>query len=191
MYTLDELYNKLNDMIDYGCTKAEADEFFLDAKESLKEYVTDHIESFFDDTKEETDEISAKNDDGETTEKLERVADVLDEFLRNAEEEEMQGIPYIVYHTPKTLADAQIIADHICDLYTVIVNAEALTVFSFEKLIDFLSGAAYTNGARIVYSNRKTFFVVPYHIEVPDSEIFAYIEEKGVAVRFIDKETAE
>jgi cell division inhibitor SepF len=191
MYTLDELYNKLNEMIENGCTKAEAEEFFIDAKESLKEYVTDHIESFFDDAKEDYEQAAVPDGAGDTSEKLERVADVLDEFLRNAEEEEMQGIPYVVYHTPKSLSDASVIADHICDLYTVIVNAEALPVFLFEKLLDFISGAAYTNGARIIYSNGKTFFVVPYHIDVPDNEVFGYIEEKGVAVRFIDKETAE
>jgi FtsZ-interacting cell division protein YlmF len=191
MYTLDELYDKLNEMTENGCTKSEAEEFFVEAKESLKEYVTDHIESFFDDAKEDFEEAAVVGDREEATEQLERVADVIDEFLRNAEEEEMQGIPYVVYHTPKSLSDAPAIADHICDLYTVIVNAEALPVFAFEKLLDFVSGAAYTNGARIVYSNGKTFFVVPYHIEVPDYEVFAYIEEKGVPVRFIDKETAE
>jgi FtsZ-interacting cell division protein YlmF len=58
-------------------------------------------------------------------------------------------------------------------------------------MLDFLSGAAYTNGARIVHSKGMTYFIVPYHIDVPENEIFAYIEEKGVAVRFIDKETAE
>jgi FtsZ-interacting cell division protein YlmF len=187
MNSLYDLYNRLNEMTETGCTKTEADEFFLFAKQCLKEYVTDHIENFFEKTKDDFEEAVVTGDADESTEKLEMVADVIDEFLRNAEEEEMQGIPYIVYHMPRDLIDAEAIADHICDVFTVIVDCSELETIEFEKVYSFIAGAAYANGARIVKSRARTFFVVPYHIEVPDEEVFEYIEKNGVAVNFIDK----
>jgi FtsZ-interacting cell division protein YlmF len=191
MNSLYDLYNRLNEMTETGCTKTEAEEFFAFAKSCLKEYVSDHIENFFEKTKDDFEEAVTSGDADESTEKLEMVADVIDEFLRNAEEEEMQGIPYIVYHMPRNTTDAEIIADHICDVFTVIVNCSELDVFEFEKVYNFIAGAAYANGARIVFSKPRTFFVVPYHIEVPDEEVFDYIEKNGVAVNFIDKESTE
>jgi FtsZ-interacting cell division protein YlmF len=178
-------------MAETGCSKEEADEFFLYAKQCLKEYVSDHIENFFDKTRDGFEDAAVSGDVEETTEKLELVADVLDEFLRNAEEEEMQGVPYVVYHTPRDLADAESIIDHICDLFTVIVDCNAVDPLEYERIHSFVLGAALANGARIVPSKAATFFVVPYHIDVPDEEVFSYIEEKGVAVSFLEKDAAE
>jgi FtsZ-interacting cell division protein YlmF len=191
MNTLYDLYHRLNELAENGCSKSEADEFFRFARQRLKEYVTDHIDSFFLKTQDGYEEAVIGGDVGESNEKLEMVADVLDEFLRNAEEEEMQGIPYVVYHMPRNTLDCETIVDHICDVFTVIVNCSELDPAEYERVYSFIAGAAYANGARIVHSKARTFFVVPYHIEVPDEEVFSYIEEKGVAVNFIDKESAE
>jgi FtsZ-interacting cell division protein YlmF len=182
MNSVYEMYRKLLEICESGCNQQEAERFFKDTAESLKAYVTNHIDAFIKTTADDFDSAMVCGDIEEAEEQLELIGDVLDDFMRNEEEETLKGIPQVVFHFPKRVKDMSSVADAICALYTVILNVAGFDPEDIPGVMYFIGGVAYANGARIIKTAETTYTIVPYHIEVPDSQIMEYIEKHGVAV---------
>ncbi|MDR0946486.1 MAG: cell division protein SepF [Ruminococcus sp.] len=177
------MFKKLMDISENGCTPKEADKFFSDTASCLKSYANDNIDNFFKLAAEEYEDALVKGDFEEADEQLEIIADVLGDFIRNEEEENFMGVPQVIFHFPQKSEDVFAISDAINDLLTVIVNTENLPQGSRLGVLDFLAGASYSNGARMIQTAEFSYVIVPYHIDVPDDEIMDYIEKNGIAVK--------
>jgi hypothetical protein len=177
------MFRKLMEISENGCTLKEADKFFSDTASCLKSYAGENIDNFFKLAAEEYEDALVKGDFEEAAEQLEIIGDVLGDFIRNEEEENFMGVPQVIFHFPKKSEDVFAIADAINDLLTVVVNIETMDPDIRLGVLDFLAGASYTNGARMVQTSDSTYIIVPYHIEVPDDEIIDFIEKNGIAAK--------
>jgi FtsZ-interacting cell division protein YlmF len=183
MRSVYEMYKRLMEISENGCTIKEADKFFSETAACLKSYVCDNIDSFFKSASEDYEDALIKGDFEEADEQLDLIGDVLDDFIRNEEEENFRGVPQVIYHFPKKPEDVFAVGDAINNLLTVVVNVSHLDTTAVMGVLDFLAGAAYCNGARMIQTSDSTFIIVPYHIEVPENEIIDYIEKNGIAVK--------
>lgn len=68
-------------------------------------------------------------------------------------------------------ATAQKIADHLLNKRSVVLNLEATNKESARRLIDFLSGVAYSIGGYIQRVANNTFIVVPDNVDVSGEQL--------------------
>lgn len=72
----------------------------------------------------------------------------------------------VVLIKPETFEAATEIADHFKKKHTVVVNLESTNKDIARRLIDFLSGVAYTGEGKIKKVAANTFIVTPYHVDI-------------------------
>lgn len=72
----------------------------------------------------------------------------------------------MVVAKPERFEDASGIADHIIDKRTVLLNLETLPMGLKRRLVDFLSGVAYSNRARIEPVANSTYLIVPHNVNL-------------------------
>lgn len=68
-------------------------------------------------------------------------------------------------------ATAQKIADHLLSNRTVVLNLEATNKESARRLIDFLSGVAYSIGGYIQRVAANTFIIVPENVDISGEQL--------------------
>jgi cell division inhibitor SepF len=68
-------------------------------------------------------------------------------------------------------ATAQKIADHLLNERTVVLNLEATNKESARRLIDFLSGVAYSISGYIQRVANNTFVIVPKNVDVSGEQL--------------------
>ena len=68
-------------------------------------------------------------------------------------------------------ATAQKIADHLLSNRTVVLNLEATNKESARRLIDFLSGVAYSIGGYIQRVAVNTFIIVPENVDISGEQL--------------------
>ena len=66
---------------------------------------------------------------------------------------------------------AQKVADHLLSRRTVVLNLEATNKESARRLIDFLSGVAYSIGGYIQRVANNTFVIVPSNVDVSGEQL--------------------
>ncbi len=66
---------------------------------------------------------------------------------------------------------AQKIADHLLSSRTVVLNLEATNKESARRLIDFLSGVAYSIGGYIQRVAANTFIIVPENVDISGEQL--------------------
>ena len=72
----------------------------------------------------------------------------------------------VVLVKPDRFDDVTEIADHLNAKKTVVLNLETANRETSRRIIDFISGAAYANGASIKKVANNTFIVVPANVDV-------------------------
>lgn len=72
----------------------------------------------------------------------------------------------VVLVKPDRFDDVTEIADHLNAKKTVVLNLETANRETSRRIIDFISGAAYANGASIKKVANSTFIVVPSDVDV-------------------------
>ena len=72
----------------------------------------------------------------------------------------------VVVVKPERFEDASGIADHLIAKRAVLLNLEAATPDLKRRLVDFLSGVAYTNGGQIKPVANSTYIITPCNVNV-------------------------
>ena len=72
---------------------------------------------------------------------------------------------------PETLADAIVIADHLLDGRTVVLNMEALNKDVTLRLRDFLNGVAHAIGGQIRCVANTTYIATPNNVDITETAL--------------------
>jgi len=75
----------------------------------------------------------------------------------------------IMLVAPKSIEDAGLICDYLLDNKIVSINMEKTDHSISQRVIDFISGAAYALGGHIESSGLRTFVVAPHNTEITNS----------------------
>lgn len=85
----------------------------------------------------------------------------------------------VVILQPDSIRSSQQVCDHIRQGHTVICNIENVDRSVAQRVIDYISGAAYSIDGNVkpIDQNRKTFVVAPRSVSLMDREMLAKQEE--------------
>lgn len=72
----------------------------------------------------------------------------------------------VVLVKPEKFEDASIIADHLRDKRTVVLNLESTGKEVSRRLVDFLSGVAYAQEGKIKKVAGSTYIITPYNVDL-------------------------
>ena len=86
----------------------------------------------------------------------------------------------VVVVKPERFEDASGIADHLIAKRAVLLNLEAVTPDLKRRLVDFLSGVAYTNGGQIKSVANSTFIITPCNVNVMGESMIDELGSHGV-----------
>lgn len=86
----------------------------------------------------------------------------------------------VVILQPDSIRSSQQVCDHIRAGHTVICNIENVDRSVAQRVIDYISGAAYSIDGNVkpIDQNRKTFVVAPSSVSLMDREALAKQEEE-------------
>lgn len=86
----------------------------------------------------------------------------------------------VVVVKPERFEDASGIADHLIAKRAVLLNLEAVTPDLKRRLVDFLSGVAYTNGGQIKPVANSTYIITPCNVNVMGETMIDELGSHGV-----------
>lgn len=86
----------------------------------------------------------------------------------------------VVVVKPERFEDASGIADHLIAKRAVLLNLEAVTPDLKRRLVDFLSGVAYTNGGQIKPVANSTYIITPCNVNVMGETMIDELGNHGV-----------
>ena len=86
----------------------------------------------------------------------------------------------VVVVKPERFEDASGIADHLIAKRAVLLNLEAATPDLKRRLVDFLSGVAYTNGGQIKPVANSTYVITPCSVNVMGESMIDELGSHGV-----------
>ena len=86
----------------------------------------------------------------------------------------------VVVVKPERFEDASSIADHLIAKRAVLLNLEAATPDLKRRLVDFLSGVAYTNGGQIKPVANSTYIITPCNVGVMGESMVDELGSHGV-----------
>lgn len=86
----------------------------------------------------------------------------------------------VVVVKPERFDDASGIADHLIAKRAVLLNLEAATPDLKRRLVDFLSGVAYTNGGQIKPVANSTFIITPCNVNVMGETMIDELDSHGI-----------
>ncbi len=72
----------------------------------------------------------------------------------------------VVLVKPEKFEDASVIADHLRDKRTVVLNLESTNKDVSRRLVDFLSGVAYAQEGKIKKVAVSTYIITPYNVDI-------------------------
>ena len=85
----------------------------------------------------------------------------------------------VVLVKPERFDDASTVADHLNAKRTVVLNLESTNKEVSRRLVDFLSGVAYANGAQMKRVANSTFIITPYNVDIM-GDLLDELESSGV-----------
>lgn len=86
----------------------------------------------------------------------------------------------VVVVRPERFEDASAIADHLIAKRAVLLNLEAATPDLKRRLVDFLSGVAYTNGGQIKSVANSTYIITPCNVNVMGESMIDELGSHGI-----------
>ena len=90
-----------------------------------------------------------------------------------------QNQPAVVLVKPESFTEASSIADNINEKRTVVLNLESTNMEIARRLVDFLVGVAYANGATCKKVASKTFIFTPKNTTVI-GEVSGDVADEGI-----------
>ena len=85
----------------------------------------------------------------------------------------------VVLVKPERFDDASTVADHLNSKRTVVLNLESANKDVARRILDFLSGVAYTNDGQIKKVANCTFIITPYNVGVM-GDLLDELENNGL-----------
>ena len=110
------------------------------------------------------EEITFKNYDEEPAPAPE--APVPQGSTLKAQESEKDSAIELKLVRPESFSDVTMIADHLLDGCTVVLNVEALDKTSCLRMLDFLNGVTYTTDGDIKLVSQNTYIITPHDVDV-------------------------
>ena len=86
----------------------------------------------------------------------------------------------VVLVKPEVFTDAKQIADHLIAKKTVVLNLETASADTKRRIIDFLVGVAYANGASLKPVANMTYIITPYNVGFIGEDLVGELENNGV-----------
>ena len=72
----------------------------------------------------------------------------------------------VVLVKPERFEDASAIADHLREKRTVVLNLESTNKEIARRILDFLSGAAYSQEGKVKKVAISTYIITPYNVDI-------------------------
>ena len=85
----------------------------------------------------------------------------------------------IVLARPTDYSEVKSIGDDLNDQKTVLLNLETVKPEDAKRILDFLSGVAYANGADIKMMAQKTFAIMPRNVGFSGVDLMSELESNG------------
>ncbi len=85
----------------------------------------------------------------------------------------------IVLARPTDYSEVKAIGDDLNDQKTVLLNLETVKPEDAKRILDFLSGVAYANGADIKMMAQKTFAIMPRNVGFSGVDLMSELESNG------------
>ncbi len=85
----------------------------------------------------------------------------------------------IVLACPTDYSEVKSIGDDLNNQKTVLLNLEKVKADEAKRIMDFLSGVAYANGATIKMTATKTFVIMPKNVGFSGVDLMSEIENSG------------
>lgn len=85
----------------------------------------------------------------------------------------------IVLARPQSFSEVKAIGDDLNSQKTILLNLEAVKSEDAKRILDFLSGVAYANGADIKMMAQKTFAIMPKNVGFSGVDLMSELESSG------------
>ena len=85
----------------------------------------------------------------------------------------------VVLGKPERYENSTEIADHLKEKRTVVLNLESTNKEAARRILDFLSGVAYTNGGQIKRVANNTYIITPYNVDLK-GDLIDELENNGL-----------
>lgn len=86
----------------------------------------------------------------------------------------------VVFRPDRFGEETRSIADELLKMHTVVLNLENTDKDQARRIVDFLSGLAYSNGGKIKRIATDTFIVTPYNVDLMGDNVLDELENSGV-----------
>lgn len=86
----------------------------------------------------------------------------------------------VVFRPNRFGEETRNIADELLKMHTVVLNLENTDKDQARRIVDFLSGLAYSNGGKIKRIATDTFIVTPYNVDLMGDNVLDELENSGV-----------
>jgi len=88
----------------------------------------------------------------------------------------------IVLARPTDFSEVKSIGDDLNSQKTVLLNLETVKNEDAKRILDFLSGVAYANGADIKMMAQKTFAIMPRNVGFSGVDLMGELESNGYSI---------
>ena len=85
----------------------------------------------------------------------------------------------VVLVKPERYENSPEIADHLKERRTVVLNLESANKETARRVLDFLSGVAYTNDGQIKRVANSTYIITPYNVDIV-GDLIDELENNGL-----------
>ncbi len=85
----------------------------------------------------------------------------------------------VVLVKPERYENSTEIADHLKEKRTVVLNLESTNKEAARRILDFLSGVAYTNDGQIKRVANNTYIITPYNVDLK-GDLIDELENNGL-----------
>ncbi len=85
----------------------------------------------------------------------------------------------VVLVKPERYENSTEIADHLKEKRTVVLNLESTNKDTARRVLDFLSGVAYTNDGQIKRVANNTYIITPYNVDLK-GDLIDELENNGL-----------
>lgn len=85
----------------------------------------------------------------------------------------------IVLSRPNDFSEVESIGDDLNNQKTVLLNLEQVKSEDARRIMDFLSGVAYANDAKIRMTAQKTFVIMPKNVSFSGVDLMSELESNG------------
>ena len=123
----------------------------------------------------ESRETARENVETNTNEETSDENETLNRGMKMEQNQSLQ----IVLARPNDFSEVKSIGDDLNAQKTVLLNLENVKSEDAKRILDFLSGVAYANGANIKMMAQKTFAIMPSNVTFSGIDLMTELENNG------------